>query len=259
MPDQLTFRLETDLLPDLPDLRPMEPRLLPEAFDSDEHLFEPWWGGVRAFAYVGPAMQPGDGAVRIVDAAGRGRVRGTPRIGRVGRSGGGTVGDPGRRAGRGGRHGPGGSARAGAATRRGGGPPGGVPGVRPAAPGRAVVAVAATRQATRGAPADPAPRRRGGRGTAIATEGKALFEAVAAQGVAGVLARQRMSPYFPGVRSRLWRFIPAVAAVGRARREGAEPLPPPTVATAPVLALISRPALSTTSRRRASSPCGPPR
>ena len=30
MPDQLSFRLETDLLPDLPDLRPMEPRLLPE-------------------------------------------------------------------------------------------------------------------------------------------------------------------------------------------------------------------------------------
>ena len=34
MPDQLTFRLETDLLPVLPDLRPMEPRLLPEAFRS---------------------------------------------------------------------------------------------------------------------------------------------------------------------------------------------------------------------------------
>ena len=71
MPDQLSFRLETDLLPDLPDLRPMEPRLLPEPFDSDEHLFEPWWGGVRAFAYIGPSMQAGDGAVRIVDATGR--------------------------------------------------------------------------------------------------------------------------------------------------------------------------------------------
>ena len=71
MPDQLSFRLETDLLPDLPDLRPMEPRLLPEAFDSDEHLFEPWWGGVRAFAYIGPAMQAGDGEVRIVDGTGR--------------------------------------------------------------------------------------------------------------------------------------------------------------------------------------------
>ena len=70
MPDQLTFRLDTDLLPDLPDLRPMEPRLLPEPFDSDEHLFEPWWGGVRAFAYIGPAMQPGDGTVRIVGAEG---------------------------------------------------------------------------------------------------------------------------------------------------------------------------------------------
>ena len=82
---------------------------------------------------------------------------------------------------------------------------------------------------------------------AIATEGKALLAAVAAQGVAGVLARQRMSPYFPGVRSRLWRFIPAVAAVGALTDEGVEPLPPPTVAIAPVLALISRLPLDDTS------------
>ena len=42
---------------------------------------------------------------------------------------------------------------------------------------------------------------------AIATEGIALFEAVVAQGIAGVLARQRSSPYLAGVRSRLWRFV----------------------------------------------------
>ena len=75
---------------------------------------------------------------------------------------------------------------------------------------------------------------------AIATEGKALFAAVAAQGVAGILARQRQSPYFPGVRSRLWRFIPATGVASPVADDGAEPLPPPTVATAPVLALISR-------------------
>ena len=40
---------------------------------------------------------------------------------------------------------------------------------------------------------------------AIATEGIALFEAVVAQGVAGILARQRQSPYLPG------RAQPAVA------------------------------------------------
>src|SRR4029077_5637216 len=42
---------------------------------------------------------------------------------------------------------------------------------------------------------------------AIATEGIALFEAAVAQGIAGVLARQRSSPYLPGIRSRLWRFV----------------------------------------------------
>jgi hypothetical protein len=70
MSDQLSLLLETDRLPDLPDLRPMQPRPLPEAFDSAEHLFEPWWGGVRALALIGPADAPGDGVVRIVDAEG---------------------------------------------------------------------------------------------------------------------------------------------------------------------------------------------
>ncbi len=70
MSDQLSLRLEIDLLPELPDLRPMLPRPLPEPFDSDEHLFEPWWGGARALVMVGPAESPGAGAVRIVDAEG---------------------------------------------------------------------------------------------------------------------------------------------------------------------------------------------
>ena len=33
---------------------------------------------------------------------------------------------------------------------------------------------------------------------AIATEGRALYDAAVAQGIAGILARQRMSPYLPG-------------------------------------------------------------
>ena len=56
--------------PDLPDLRPMLPRPLPEAFDSDEHLFEPWWGGRRALVVIGPADVAGSGEVRVVDADG---------------------------------------------------------------------------------------------------------------------------------------------------------------------------------------------
>src|SRR5436190_16314292 len=49
---------------------------------------------------------------------------------------------------------------------------------------------------------------------AIATEGVALFEAAVAQGIAGMLARQRTSPYLPGMRSRLWRFVAAAAGSG---------------------------------------------
>ena len=71
MADQLSLRLEADQLPDLPDLRPMLPRPLPAPFDSDEHLFEPWWGGERALVAIGPATLPGGRRGRIVrDAAG---------------------------------------------------------------------------------------------------------------------------------------------------------------------------------------------
>ena len=63
---------------------------------------------------------------------------------------------------------------------------------------------------------------------AIATEGIALFEAAVAQGIAGILARQRQSPYLPGVRSRLWRFIAATPArpERRRRRRGRRSRPP---------------------------------
>jgi hypothetical protein len=76
---------------------------------------------------------------------------------------------------------------------------------------------------------------------AIPAEGRALYAAVAAQGLAGVLARQRTSPYLSGIRSRLWRFIsvgvvaspespaPELAATGDAG-----------LGAAPVLALIRR-------------------
>jgi len=240
MPDQLTFRLDTDLLPDLPDLRPMEPRALPQAFDSDEHLFEPWWGGVRAFAYIGPAMQAGDGGVRIVDAEGVDISAALPELAGMAvrvaaRSaildGELVVVD--------------GTGRADAAelARRLAGESG-----QPAA----FLAFDVLHLDGRSLLSQPLVKRReilrrilrpGDEVVAvpaIATEGKALFEAVAAQGVAGVLARQRMSPYFPGVRSRLWRFIPVAVAAGGLGDDGPEPLLPSTVATAPVLALISR-------------------
>jgi bifunctional non-homologous end joining protein LigD len=42
---------------------------------------------------------------------------------------------------------------------------------------------------------------------AVAGEGSTLFDAVEAQGLPGMLARRRDSPYLPGMRSDLWRRI----------------------------------------------------
>jgi bifunctional non-homologous end joining protein LigD len=243
MSDQLSLRLETDRLPDLPDLRPMQPRPLPEPFDSDEHLFEPWWGGVRAFALIGPADAPGDGVVRIVDADGADLSAALPELAGMavrvaarsaildgelvvvdaaGRADPGTL-----------------------AARLAGGDG------RPAAflafdllhlDGRSLLntPLIRRREALRKVlrPGDEVVAV-----PAIASEGRALYDAAVAQGIAGILARQRMSPYLPGIRSRLWRFVaatPGSAAPGPEGPAGGDgELPPPTAA-APVLALISR-------------------
>jgi hypothetical protein len=80
---------------------------------------------------------------------------------------------------------------------------------------------------------------------AIAGEGRALHAAVTAQGIAGVLARRRTSPYLPGVTSALWRSI--VAGPRADAAEGEDQPPADEVAdqeepaaTAPVLALFRR-------------------
>lgn len=242
MSDQLSLRLETDRLPDLPDLRPMQPRALPEPFDSDEHLFEPWWGGVRAFAMIGPADAPGDGAVRIVDAEGVDLSAALPELAGMAvrvaaRSaivdGELVVVDAAGRA-----------DQATLAARLAGGEG------RPAAflafdllhlDGRSLLGwpLARRREALRKVlrPGDEVVAV-----PAIAGEGRALYDAAVAQGIAGIMARQRMSPYLPGIRSRLWRFVaatPGSAAPGVEVSADAD-LPPPTTAAAPVLALISR-------------------
>ena len=80
---------------------------------------------------------------------------------------------------------------------------------------------------------------------AIAGEGRALHAAVTAQGIAGVLARRRTSPYLPGVHSALWRSIVAgPIAEGETATPG-EPgaaEPPRTISRAP-------------PERRRCSPC----
>jgi len=244
MTDQLALPLDgaADRLPDLPALRPMLPRPLPEPFDSAEHVFEPWWGGVRVLVSIGPATAPGEGLVRIMDADGVDRTAALPELA-------GTavrvaarsaildgelvvVDSEGR-------------ADAGAlAARLAGGE------------GRAVAFLAfdLLHLDGRSLLGQPLFRRREALRRvlrpgdevvavpAIATEGRALFEAIVAQGLAGMLARQRQGPYLPGMRSRLWRVIPARAGSVPAGELAAAPAEPVVAdsATAPVLALLSK-------------------
>jgi bifunctional non-homologous end joining protein LigD len=263
MRDQLSLRLEPDVatLPNLPaTLRPMLARPLAEPFDSTAHLFEPSWGGLRALAFIGPAEIAGSGDVRLFDGDGHDVA---PAL----------------------------SELAGLAVR--------VDARSAVLDGELVVVDAAGRADAdelnrrlaggRGRPvaflafdllhidgrsllSAPLDRRReqlrkvlrpGDEVVAvpaIAGEGRALHEAAAAQGIAGVMARQRSSPYLPGVRSRLWRFIavggdvasigPGAAAVGEAAGSASTATSggldldlegePSTPASAPVVALIRR-------------------
>ena len=244
MADQLSLPLDAtaDRLPELPDLRPMLARPLPDAFDSDEHLFEPSWGGARALVFVGPAGQPGGGDIRIVDADGVDRTAALPEL-------------------------------AGTAVRvaarsaildgelvvvdaEGRADPGALAGRLAGGPGRPAAFLAFDLLHLDGISMlnQPLVKRREALRRilrpgdevvavpAIATDGRALFEAIVAQGLAGMMARQRQGPYLPGTRSRLWRFIPARAGTVPAAELAAAPAEPAanTSGTAPVLALLSR-------------------
>jgi bifunctional non-homologous end joining protein LigD len=246
MRDQLSLRLEPEIatLPNLPDgLRPMLPRPSLEPFDSATHLFEPSWGGLRAFAFIGPAEAAGSGGVRIVDGSGREVGSMLPELGGMavrldarsaildGELV--AVDDAGR-------------ADEAELGRRIGG-----------APGRAVAYLAfdLLHLDGRSLLTMPLHRRRellrkvlhpGDEVVAvpaIAAEGRALHAAAAAQGIAGVMARQRTSPYLAGITSRLWRFVPVAPVVATGARAAQATLAledhAPTAA-APVLALISR-------------------
>ncbi len=249
MRDQLSLRLEPDVppLPRLPEgLRPMLPRPIGEPFDSTAHVFEPAWGGTRALAFVGPAETPGAGDVRIVDGDGRDVGGELPELaGMAVRLDARSavldgelvaVDDDGR-------------ADPDELARRIAGKP-----------GRAVAYLAfdLLHLDGRSLLTTPLHRRRellkrilhpGDEVVAvpaIATEGRALHAAAAAQGIAGVMARERMSPYLSGVRSRLWRYVPIapspVASGGRpaaAQSTFALEDHDPTAA-APVIALIRR-------------------
>ena len=215
-------------------------RPLSEPFDSDQHLFEPWWGGTRALISIGPGERPGEGDVRVVDADDIDRTATLPEL----------AGTAVRVAARSAildgelvvvdAHG---RADTAALERRLDGKAG-----RPVAflafdllhlDGRVAARPAARRrrEALRRIlrPGDEVVAV-----PAIATEGRALFDAIVAQGLAGMMARQRQGPYLAG------RAEPAVAPdpggrrhdpCGRARGCAGGRA---TSATAPVLAMLSR-------------------
>jgi ATP-dependent DNA ligase len=247
------MRLEPPL-PRLPaGLRPMLARPAPEPFDSTAHLFEPMWGGARALALIGPADVAGNGEVALIaedgtqgpaplDLAGlamRVDARSAVLDGEVV-----VVDDAGKLDRK-------------ELNRRLLGGAG-----RPLSylafdlldlDGRSLLNLSLDRrrqllrQVLR--PGDEVVAV-----PAINVEGRALFEAVSGQGLFGVRARQRSSPYLPGVRSRLWRSVavggwaePSVDSVAAADSastdgdpgEGAEGVGPgPRSET--VLALIRR-------------------
>jgi ATP-dependent DNA ligase len=206
MTDQLTLRLEPPL-PRLPaGLKPMLARPLPEPFDSDAHLFEPMWGGARALALIGPAAVAGSGDVVLVAEDGtsgpapielsglgaRVSARSAVLDGEIV-----VVDESGRLDHE-------------ELARRLQGQPG-----RPLSylafdllhiDGRSLLNLALDkrrqllRQVLR--PGDEVVAV-----PAMASEGRALFEAVSAQGLYGIRARQRSSPYLPGIRSRMWRSV----------------------------------------------------
>ena len=242
MADQLSLRLEADGLPDLPDLRPMLPRPLPAPFDSDEHLFEPWWGGERALVAVGPAGEPGGGEVVVRDGSGRDVTAALPELAglavRVAARSAILDGElvvVDRRRTRG-------SRRTRAAPHR-------ASRVVRSPSSRSICCISMDDRCCRSRSSAGARRSvacsvratRSWRCRRSRPRGSPCSKRRSTQGIAGILARQRASPYLPGVRSRLWRFVAArpgpEGAAGADEEVGTEG---PGAAAAPVLALISR-------------------
>ncbi|MBI2762788.1 MAG: hypothetical protein HYX54_03395 [Chloroflexi bacterium] len=245
MPDQLSLRLEPALPKPPTTLRPMLARRLAEPFDSPDHLFEPSWGGLRVLAVVGPAATAGGGEVVFLSVDGvplpivppeltglgvRVAARSAVLDGElvvVNTSG---TADPlelgHRLAGDTGRpvaflafdllHLDGVSLLHQALDRRRDQLR------RVLRPGDEVLTV-----------------------PAIPGEGRALFDAVVEQGLAGVLARHRSGPYLCGIRSRLWRFIPSTTGAAQSGATGesgdrGHSIGATRSASGPVLAVIRR-------------------
>ena len=241
MAEQLSLRLEP-ALPRLPDLVPMWPLPRRDAFDSPEHLFEPTWNGRRALAYVGPALRPGAGDVRMVDESGQDLSTLLPELAGL------AVRIDGRSAILDGEL---------VVVDSSGRPdPAALDARLSGLPSRTVVYLVwdLLHLDGRSLIGTPLARRRtllrqsvrpGDEMLvvpAIPGEGRALYDAVVAQGISGVLARLRRSPYLPGVRSRLWRSIAVEsdASVAETRADAIDRVEPEAASGGAVLAVLSR-------------------
>ena len=239
MDDQLSLKLTGDVARLPRSMRPMLPKPADAAFDSDEHMFEPRWGGRRVLAFIEPDRSARGQRLRLIDDSGRDLAPALPELATLPD----LVGDL----------------------------PAILDGeiVMPDKVGRmdedALVARLADGVTGTSTPvflvfdllwaggrpiiAQPLLRRREHmtkivHSTAelvilpgVVREGLDLYFAVAQQGLRGVMARHLRSPYLPGRRSELWRWIAA--------RPGEMPLhavpdPIATPPSRPVLALIQR-------------------
>jgi bifunctional non-homologous end joining protein LigD len=237
--DQLSLSLTGDVARLPRSLRPMLARPVDAAFDSDEHVFEPRWGGRRALAFIEGERHGHGPRLRLLDENGRDVAPRLPELATLPD----LVGEL----------------------------PAILDGeiVIPDKVGRmdeeAMVARLADGVTTGSTPvylafdvlwlggrpiiAQPLLRRREQLARIVRSapelvvlpgvvrDGLDLYFAVAQQGLRGVMARHVRSPYLPGRRSELWRWIAAQA--------GEIPLHavPDPVAVAPprpVLALIQR-------------------
>ena len=238
MSDQLDLSLTGDEARLPRSLKPMLPKPADAAFDSDEHMFEPRWGGRRALAFIEPDGTGSGASLRLIDESGRDLAPQLPELAIL--------------------------------TDLVGELPAILDGeiVIPDKVGRmdgeALVGRLANGETTGSTPvflafdllwaagrpiiAQPLERRREHlarivHATAelvvlpgVVHDGLDLYFAVAQQGLPGVMARHLRSPYLPGRRSELWRWIAA--------QPGEIPLhavPEPVAGPIrPVLALIQR-------------------
>jgi bifunctional non-homologous end joining protein LigD/DNA ligase-1 len=237
--DQLSLSLTGDIARLPRSMRPMLARPADTAFDSDEHMFEPRWGGRRILAFIEPNRAGGSPRLRLIDDNGRDLAPLLPELAIMAD----LVGDlpaildgeivmP-DKAGR--------MDEEALVARLADGVKGETTPVYLAfdllwAGGRPIIAQPLLKRRERLAKMV--------RPTAelvilpgVVRDGMDLYFAVAQQGLRGVMARHLRSPYLPGRRSELWQWI--------ASRPGEMPLhavPDPVTEppSRPILALIQR-------------------